>query len=127
MATELVDGGGAQFAAKINTAVAALPRHQRVVVANFVPMGASLRGSSAAIKRSARYGSPSGIGRDEPCVEAGAGTNTELATHHVPRRQHFDKSLLADAEVEFCKLVGVRNAITVHGNSILSGRHIAIH
>src|SRR6266436_2014262 len=39
----------------------------------------------------------------------------------------IDKSLLPGAEVEFRKLVGVRNAIAVQDNRILSGRHVPIH
>src|SRR5206468_4502379 len=82
-------------------------------------------GLAAAVKGSAGDHRASEVGRDESGKKESAQRGA-LAAHLFPHRQDLDESLLFGAEVEFRKLIGIRGAIAVYGNHVMSGRHIAI-
>jgi hypothetical protein len=94
---------------------------------NLLKVGIIFR-SAAAVKRSTGDFGPGGVGGDEPGVENGAQAEAAIAAaaHPFPRRHDLYEDLLSGADVEIRKLIRIWDAITVHADRIVSGRHVAI-
>src|SRR5215831_20723814 len=71
--------------------------------------------SARAVKRRAGDGGPSGFGRIDLGKKERPQANIVAAAHPFAHRQDFDKDFLSGGEVELDKLVGIGNAVAVHG------------